>query len=373
MKLETTAGSLHSALVASMPFIDRRSSIPILGAVLIADDKVTATNLDMVATIPFACTSAKGRIAVEHSRLMKILSFLPRDEAINLQGGAEGVTLSFGTGRYDLPKFDPADYPENPSGETGDLIDADGLVRALRFVSSFISTEETRYYLNGVCFDGSFVVATNGHALGRMKTSFSVDDRPIVPREAVHQVMRRHIKQMSFGDKVARFVGHGITILTKLIDGTFPDYQRVIPNKEISDAASTFTVKTADFIGALKRASCLHQYTSLGVSPFGDLALYGKGAEWTSAAHEFLVAESVDRVDAPLVTAVGAGKLLRILAEYRDREFITLRISDPSAPIEIVSNDDRYSLLMPVRDAWTKEVIGDLANHPAAEARRIAA
>ena len=260
MHIETTAGQLKNALKLVKPVIPRRSAVPVLTCVRITAScgvgRVDATDLDIFYSVYFAAIRygpdgvAGGEVVllIDHTVLLRLVSNLPPAEAVRLETAQEGeAVLRFRDARYRLPTMPADKWPELAPTEfdvwSGDVDQR--FMDALRFCRPMICTEETRYYLNGVCLDGRETVATDGHRLASHASGVDLSDgvRPIIPHQAVNlMVSARDISRIELGKTWLRVHVPGGTIATRLIDGTFPDWRRLVGDKTDGDAVSLMRV-----------------------------------------------------------------------------------------------------------------------------------
>lgn len=249
--------SLLDALKLVGQIVERRNTIPILQNVLIDlwgnSGKLTArvSDLDVEATIPFSATvdmDFKGFTIPAHL-LMDIVKKLPDGADVRIEAADPdlgGVNIKSGRSRFRLPVLPPSDFPSLEGSELPFTIDIPSamLERAISAVQFAISTEETRYYLNGIYLHaaptGVKLVATDGHRLS--KRFIPLDDVPqdmpgiIIPKKTVETIVKHLPKDgtvtLQVSDAKIRMMIGDMVLLSKLIDGTFPDYQRVIPAHE---------------------------------------------------------------------------------------------------------------------------------------------
>jgi DNA polymerase III subunit beta len=262
MKATIERAKLLRCLSHVQSVVERRNTIPILSNVLIEAGaegmvRITATDLDLqvVESVDAASVESAGAITVSAHLLFDIARKLPDGSQVSLETADNRMTVKAGRSRFQLPTLPRDDFPvivegdlptqfELPARQFADLIDR------TRFA---ISTEETRYYLNGIFLhvadedasNGGPVLkaaATDGHRLARFTLARpdGADGMPdvIVPRKAVGE-LRKLLEealdgnvQIELSASKIRFTlgGEGGVVLTsKLIDGTFPDYSRVIP------------------------------------------------------------------------------------------------------------------------------------------------
>lgn len=269
--------TLKHALAAIVEVIERRATIPILSCVRIthgeAGLRLEATDLDIWISIVVDRIDGEGewQTCLEASVLegiAKVAGVMPlRIEP----GDFARISLGAEDAVYSLNTLPAADFPE-PTVEAGDLVETftNGMLAGqLGKVMWCISTEETRYYLNGVCWQisekGRRFVATDGHRLSACTYSREAGNQPsrIIPRKTVAMVYRHFARQdvrvyaakspAKDGTLGLVFEGGGLTIRSKLIDGTYPDVDRVIPK----DHRSEFTFKWSEIVAALQRTTAI--------------------------------------------------------------------------------------------------------------------
>jgi DNA polymerase-3 subunit beta len=205
------------------------------------------------------------------AKLVKSAKWQKSSEVTISFDGSENAAIEFGAGglRVDLQVRPYADYPAMPAPETVARFDlfADDFRRALENVAFTMSTEETRYYLNGVYMhanerDGLTFVATDGHRLARYVLPQPAADvaGAILPASLI-KLLQRRLKARGRPDWLTVELAHNQvtirhgseTITSKLIDGTFPDYMRVIP----ADNDKVLTVDGAELIAAVKQVKTI--------------------------------------------------------------------------------------------------------------------
>ncbi|GAA5051171.1 MULTISPECIES: DNA polymerase III subunit beta [Erythrobacteraceae] len=258
MKATIERAKLLRCLSHVQSVVERRNTIPILSNVLIEADegghvKVMATDLDLqvVESLEANSVESGGAITVSAHLLFDIARKLPDGSEVSLETAENRMTIKAGRSRFSLPTLPRDDFPVIVEGDlpTSFELPAATLAELIDRTRFAISTEETRYYLNGIFFhvsdeDGGVLkaAATDGHRLARYTLSrpAGAEGMPdvIVPRKAVgelrkllEEAMEGNV-QIDLSPSKIRFTlgGEGGVVLTsKLIDGTFPDYSRVIP------------------------------------------------------------------------------------------------------------------------------------------------
>lgn len=265
MHVETTAGHLKSAARVLGRIVPNFASIPVLRCVRLADGAVTGTDLDMEVSVRLPTAGRmEGAALVDFRGLAALAGHLPADETVRLDVAAgTWARLSFGGGCYRLASGDPDDFPSFMArgwteGHTTAVHNC-GLAAALRDIAFAISSEEIRYYLNGVSFamegETMLAVATDGARMAMKPLPFVIAGAAgkILPRRAVGLMNRLGAEPngMAFdaAGTVARLDYDGLTLHTKLIDATYPDIFRVVPK----DAAPLFSAERGALLAALRR------------------------------------------------------------------------------------------------------------------------
>ncbi len=248
---------LTRALAATTKVVEARSTIPILSSVRLAAAgeglAITATDLDISATAGVPAEVAEpGNICVSAKLLNDIARKATGDITMSLEG--DKLSVKSGRSRFSLSTLSAEDF--TTLGE--DKFDAEfeiDLAGLFAPVSFAISTEETRYYLNGVFFKGgkSEAVATDGHRLGRhIGPELPAFEGIIVPRKTVGLLPKGEV-HVSVSQQKIRIVSDDVRITSKLIDGTFPDYERVIPksNERVVTVDRDALMKASDRVSTV--------------------------------------------------------------------------------------------------------------------------
>jgi len=278
MKLTIERAALLRALNHVQSVVERRNTIPILSNVLI-DSKdgalgLTATDMDIaIVERTAADVATAGAVTAPAHTLYDIVRKLPDGAQVDLDATGEGerLTLKSGRSRFTLATLPTDDFPVMSGGDMPHefQLDAEALRALIDRTRFAISTEETRYYLNGIYLhaaDGDAAmlraVATDGHRLARVEIPLpdGANGMPgvIVPRKTVSE-LRKLIEEtdgpisISLSDTKIRFAFGDAVLTSKLIDGTFPDYERVIP----SGNDKIMTVDCSDFAEAVDRVSTI--------------------------------------------------------------------------------------------------------------------
>ncbi len=372
MKLTIERAALLRSLGHVQSVVERRNTIPILANVLVeAQDGtlgLTATDMDLsIVESTDAMVASSGAATAPAHTLYDIVRKLPEGAQVELETGGEDagqLVLRSGRAQFSLQTLPTADFPRMSGGEMPHrFVLAASALRTLIDRTRFaISTEETRYYLNGIYLhtaeaSGTEVmrtVATDGHRLARVEMPLpdGAAGMPgiIVPRKTVNE-LRKLIDEtedeieIALSDTNIRFAFERTVLTSKLIDGTFPDYERVIP----SDNDKTMQVDCRSFAEAVDRVATISTEKSRAVKlniANNTLVLSASSPESGTAREEIEVAYS----DAPIEIGFNARYLLDITQQIEGEE-AEFAVADAASPTIVRDKADSSALyvLMPMR------------------------
>ncbi|MEW9807286.1 DNA polymerase III subunit beta [Mesorhizobium sp. ZMM04-5] len=351
--------------------VERRNTIPILSNVLLnatgAILEMKATDLDLEVTEATAATVEQGGATTVPAHLLyDIVRKLPDGAEVMLKTDEDGNAMSVISGRssFRLQCLPQSDFPELTAGSFSHMFRLDsaalkGLIDKTQFA---ISTEETRYYLNGIYFHtietgGKLklrAVATDGHRLARaeMDAPAGSEGMPgvIIPRKTVSELQKLvDVPDVAvateLSDTKVRFTIGSVVLTSKLIDGTFPDYQRVIPTG--NDKALVLDRQT--FAAAVDRVSTISsergRAVKLSISD-GQLTLAVNNPDSGSATEELAADYSSD----PIEIGFNARYLLDVAAQLTggDARFMLADAGSPTL-IQDTADENALYVLMPMR------------------------
>ena len=371
MQLTIERAALLKALGHVQSVVERRNTIPILSNVLLSATReamaLSATDLDMeiIDEAP-GRVDTPGQITAPAHTLYEIVRKLPDGAEVELRysGDDPRLQVSAGRSRFNLPVLPAGDFPVMSSdGLSSRLtIDTADLMRLIDKTRFAISTEETRYYLNGLYLhtvvDGGVTklraVATDGHrlALAEMIAPEGAAGAPgvIVPRKTVQEVRRLledagETVDLQVSPQKVRLEFSGAALTSKVIDGSFPDYMRVIPK----DNNRVLMVDNALFAQAVDRVATISAEKSRSVKmtvESGRLVLTVRNMEAGQAVEEI----EVDYDGEPFEIGFNARYLLDVAGQIQGAT-AEFRFADPASPtlvLDPVDPDVQY-VLMPLR------------------------
>ena len=375
MKFTADRAVLLKALAHVQSVVERRNTIPILANVLLDAKKdgaltLTATDMEIaiVEDVPGVTIARAGRTTAPAATLYEIVRKLPEGARIEFDHGGGDGPLALRAGRYatSLMVLPVEDFPSMTEGKLPTTFqigaaDMRGLIDQTRFA---ISTEETRYYLNGIYVhaaegDGAPVlraVATDGHRLARVQMDLPEGAKGmpgvIIPRKTVGE-LRKLIEEtqdaieVKLSDTKIRFAFGTVQLTSKLIDGTFPEYDRVIPKGN----DKVLKVQKKEFADAVQRVAAISTERSRPVKlslSKGSLLLSANSPEQGQAQEE-LEGDVVTYDNTPLEIGFQA----RYLADITDQigDLVEFRFADGSAPtvVQDAAKPEALYVLMPMR------------------------
>jgi DNA polymerase III subunit beta len=370
MKISIERGTLLKAVSQAQSVVERRNTIPILANVLIEAEgehvQFRATDLDIeVVDKTLAQVERAGATTVSATTLHEIVRKLPDGALVTLisDSAAGRLTVEAGRSNFSLATLPREDFPVMATSEYQSNFAAPAAVlRRLFDKSKFaISTEETRYYLNGVYMhvadvDGGKAlrcVATDGHRLARIDADLpaGAQDMPgvIVPRKTVGELRKLLDDDLEIAVSVSetkvRFATPDITLTSKVIDGTFPDYTRVIPQGN----TRRLEVDAAEFAKAVDRVATVSSERSRAVKLQLDedrLILSVNAPDSGAAEEELAVAYGDERLE----IGFNAKYLLEIASQV-DRENAVFMFNSSGDPTLMREGNDQSAVyvVMPMR------------------------
>lgn len=371
MKLTIERATLLKALAHVQSVVERRNTIPILANVLLDGQDgaltLTATDMDLAITESVAAEIGQsGSTTAPAHTLYDIVRKLPDGAQVEIEtdASADQLLIRAGRSKFNLATLPVEDFPTMSGGDLPNTFSLEAedlrtLVDRTRFA---VSTEETRYYLNGIYLHAAEdeganmlrAVATDGHRLARVQLPMpdGGDGIPgvIVPRKAIGE-LRKLIDEttdpveISLSDTRIRMTFDNAILTSKLIDGTFPDYERVIPvgnDKVLSVDRSTFA-QAVDRVSTISSEKSRAIKLAVGT---GMLTLSATSAENGSATEELEVSFEHDTIE----IGFNSRYLLDITAQIESdgAEFV---FADASSPTIVRDGGDMSALyvLMPMR------------------------
>lgn len=269
MKIKLNTTSAVAALSYIMPACKPKSPQPVYSNIMIepvteTECRLTANNGEVQLTAKLDCQwEEQGRITVEGAKLSSIMKSLPKDSTATLKLDRDSLVVTCSRSRFKLKTIPAVEFPvfDQPDTAQEFIVDAAVMRKALDRVSPAMAVNDVRYYLNGVhlCFNSGKldVVATDGHRLHMTTMQGDWGDHAVtLPNDAVRPVaalMTGGGVGLMLGENSLQASSGGRSVSVKLVDGKYPDYNRVIPRQNNNHVEFT----RSELAGAVQRVKLL--------------------------------------------------------------------------------------------------------------------
>ena len=370
--LKATQDKVLGALQAVAGIVERRHTLPILANVLIRKQgpqlELTTSDLEIQVRTTAELDGDAGNFSttVGARKLIDILRSMPADQTVSLTANASKLTLQGGKSRFTLQTLPADDFPlvqEAADFGPAFAVPQKTLKSLINQVHFAMAVHDIRYYLNGILFvaEGKTLtlVATDGHRLALAQATLEADmprQEVILPRKTVLELMRL-LKdggkdgsddqpiEMRFAGNQAKFSFSGMEFVTKLVEGKFPDYNRVIPKNHKFNV----TLGRQPLLASLQRAAILtsekFKAVRLSFEP-GLLSIASSNAEQEEAKEEIEIDYGGDLIE----TGFNVTYLMDALQNMsQDMVSIDLNDSAASALITIPEQTGFKYVVMPMR------------------------
>ncbi len=372
--LKTSQDQLLSALQSVAGIMERRHTLPVLANVLLKKEggsiQLTTSDLEIQIRTHAELGGDEGSFAttVGVRKLIDILRTMPADQTVSLESQQEKLLLKGGKSRFTLQTLPAEDFPlvqEAPGFGPAFSVPQKTLKDLLGQVSFSMAVHDIRYYLNGILFetDGKrlSLVATDGHRLAFTSATLDVEvprQQVILPRKTVIELERllsdaaapegeqAPMIEMQFAANQAKFSFGGMEFVTKLVEGKFPDYNRVIPQSP----KNSVTLGRAVLLACLQRTAIMtsdkFKGVRLNLEP-GTLRIASSNAEQEEAVDELDIDYGGDAIE----IGFNVTYLMDVLSTLKQQEMITIGLQDAnsSALITLPGDDNFKYVVMPMR------------------------
>ena len=341
MKLTTTQADLDYALRTIAPAVGVRSSHPILDCCLIRAQAgamtVTGFNLDLGITVAIpAAVETEGVVALPYRLLAGLVSRVEGDEAIELLDGA----LSAASGSYGLAAANAEDYPDLP------VVDAQSaqlaLSHGIRACMAAASNDASKQLLQGIHLADGFMEATDGHRLMRYAIDLPAGIDLILPVSTMKLLQDRVVTIAAAAGQAVIDAGDGITIYSRLLDGTYPNVAGLIP----AAYTTAITVDRHRLTRALERVAIIAEVVKILIGDKGTIVISAE-----ADANNGTEALKYDGSTGKLALAFNVHYLLDGLKAFRGHESVTLSANSSTSPVVLTPNgmDGQTYLIMPIQ------------------------
>ena len=364
--LKATQDKVLSVLQSVAGIVERRHTLPILANVLIRKTgsslQLTTSDLEIQirTTAEFDGDSGNFTTTIGARKLIDILRSMPSDQTVSLESSVAKVILKGGKSKFTLQTMPAEDFPlvqESANFGPAFSVPQKTLKDLLSQVSFAMAVHDIRYYLNGILFvaEGKqlSLVATDGHRLAFSSAMLDVEvpkQEVILPRKTVIEMQRllsdaEGAIEMQFANNQAKFSFEGMEFVTKLVEGKFPDYNRVIPKNH----KNIITLGRQALLSSLQRTAILtsdkFKGVRLNIDP-GTLRVASNNAEQEEAVDELDIDYDGDSIE----IGFNVTYLIDALSNMA-QEMVRVELSDSnsSALLTIPGNDTFKYVVMPMR------------------------
>ena len=365
MKFTVQREAILRPLQSLMGVVEKKHTMAVLANVLLEIGsgvlRMTATDLEieLVVNVDVSGDAVAGGVTVPGRKLMDICRSLPDGCELKFIFDKGRVVVSSGKSRFVLSNLPAQDFPsiEADIGKAGFSLLKPVLLGLLKKTYFSMAQQDARYFLNGMLFclqpGKLLLVATDGHRLALSSTSLAGSDvnaQVIVPRKAVLELMKLvsdddSAIEVKLGENHIRFSFDGVVFTSKLLDGSYPDYKRVLPD----EAGNKFVADASGLQQALSRAAILSNEKYRGVRVILDkdnLKLVANNPEQEEAQDEL----SVEYDGADLEVGFNVSYLLDILSAISAEQVqLSIRDANSSARISDPSDPESVYVVMPIR------------------------
>jgi len=365
MKFTINRDALLKPLQIVSGAVERRSTLPILSNVLVqvGNDSLRMTGTDLEVELISSVTlegAEPGDITVPAKKFLDIVRSLGEGADVRVEGSDDKVIVRSGKSRFTLSSLPASEYPniEEFDSEIALQISQGKLKHLIERTHFSMANQDVRYYLNGMLFEVNDnvlrTVATDGHRLAMASTTLEQSALPhkqlIVPRKGISELMRLldsddSMLELSLGQNHMRVETGGMTFTSKLLDGRFPDYRRVIPT-----GGERFVIADRDLL----KQSCV-RVAILSNEKFRGVRVALDGQEMTLTANNQDQEKADERVEVDyngesMEVGFNVNYLLDVVNAVEGNQVkFTLTDENSSALVEDAADDSAVYVIMPMR------------------------
>ena len=364
---KSTQDQVLSALQSVSGIVERRQTLPILANVMLrktgASVQLTTSDLEIQIRTHAELGGDEGDFAttIAARKLIDILRTMPADQNVSLESTGGKLILKGGKSRFTLQSLPAADFPlvqEAANFGPTFSVPQQTLKALMNRVAFSMAIHDIRYYLNGILFvaegNNLSLVATDGHRLAYANATLDVaipsKQEVILPRKTVLELQRLLSDKdgaidMQFAGNQAKFSFDGMEFVTKLVEGKFPDYNRVIPRNHTNE----LVLGRQTLLSSLQRTAIMtsdkFKGVRLNIEP-GSLRIAASNAEQEEATDEIEIEYAGDAIE----IGFNVTYLMDVLTNM-NQDMVRLSLSDgsSSALITLPDSEDFKYVVMPMR------------------------
>lgn len=366
MKIKIEKGSFLQTLQKAQGVVEKRTTMPILSNILMEAKQggleIIATDLEVsFKDVCSASVIKEGGTTINARKLFEIIKELPENDIEIEVKENNRTTIKSGKARFNINGLSVSEFPAFPSYNEGimTVVDPDAVKDMIEKTLFAISLDETRHNINGLFFesngeDGKIrMVATDGYRLAMaekvLDTNFNLKKGVIIPKKGVSELKRLLETEgsllMGFTENSGIFKKGNAVLVTRLIDGEFPEYRQVIPKGN----DKTITIEREKLAGSLKRMSLLSSDKVKGVKfniSKGKMEFYSNNPDLGDAMEEMDIDYNGDNIE----VSFNANYIIEALNILTTKD-IVIELKDSTSPcvIKTIGAGDYIYVVMPMR------------------------
>lgn len=366
MKIQISKEELLPSLSNVISVVEKRQTLPILGNVFIKteNNKMTLVGSDLeteITTVLLNVNADNGEITVSARKLFDICRALPDESMIELSLEENKMNIHSGKSKFNLQTLAAVEYPrlESNDWEVDFVIKQNELANLFSSTSFAMAQQDVRYFLNGLLFetnnDSITTVATDGHRLAKntIKSAVTTNNliQSIIPRKAVQEIIKfidsesEETLQIKINNSHISITSNNYHFISKLIDGRYPEYQKVIPN----NLDKQVLINKAHFSEVLTRTAILSNEKFRGVSVFFKenlLVVNSRNPDHEEAKDEMIIDYKGEETE----IGFNVNYLLEVIRQCVTEEIIFyFKDAATSGVIKEKGNEEKLYLIMPMR------------------------
>ena len=365
MNIQINRETLLKPLTSVTSIVEKRHTLPILSNLLLEAKQnkihLTATDLEMQISLSVDTgTNGDFSTTISAKKLLDICRSLPESSDINMATSDSRITVKAGKSRFNLQTLPAADYPVMTKTQSQGTVVSIGqrqLKDLLKQVEFAMAQQDIRYYLNGLLFEVVAnqlnIVGTDGHRLSFTSTELKQNyekQEVILPRKTVIELIKllddsEDETLIEIASNQVNFSFGNIKLISKVIDGKFPDYNRVIPTGH----QNTFSIERLNVLLAMQRASILSNEKYRGIRMVlsqNNLKLISTNSDQEEAEEELEINYSGDSLD----IGFNVTYLIDVLNNTNSEEVsFSFADANSSCLITLPNNQDYKYVVMPMR------------------------
>ena len=353
MKIKAQKQIIESILINLQPFLEKKDASQITSHILFQSQgdkcivKATDSEIGLSVTTDHILIEAEGSFTANGKKLLDIIRIL-KDDDITLELLDDTLVIKQRHSKFKLPTFDPASYPAFPTVDDKPQISLDSLslIQNLKKISPAIDTNNPKFELNGALIniknDGTDLVGTDTRrlAIASIPGNNPQELSLIVPKKAILEIQKLFLDQIDiyFDETNLIIANDNYFFYTRLINGKFPDYQRIVP----ASVKHTVTLPKKEMVDAIKMITTISQ--EIKMTLLSDVIIFNSlSADNVEAKTEIELSTGLDE---KFEISFNSRYILDFISQIDNAEFL-MEFNEPSLPF-IVKDENFITIIMPI-------------------------